>query len=292
MKNPSNFRPAIQTLSALAFNADIKKMVTGGLHTSKAKGLCVPVLNCYSCPSAIGSCPIGSLQNVNGQTTYKIAFYTIGLILVFSILLARLICGFLCPFGFFQDLLHKIPTPKVKVKPSIDKPARYIKYVVLGVMVIILPLFLLTEYGGAIPYFCKYVCPAGTFQAGIPQLLLVPALRQGAGLLFNWKVFLLVLTVIGSVAIPRFFCRYFCPLGAIYSLFNKVALYQMKLDKSTCIDCGKCEEVCPMVVPVRQDINHRECIRCSKCKHVCPTQAISSGFEVGKQVEKESVSVS
>lgn len=291
MKKSKLFRPAIQALSTFAFNADIKKMATGGLHTGQTKGVCVPVLNCYSCPSAIGACPIGSLQNTNGQTTYKIAFYTIGLILVFSILLARLICGFLCPFGFFQDLLHKIPSPKIKVKRAIDKPARLIKYLILGIMVIILPLFLLTDYGAAVPYFCKYVCPAGTAQAGLPQLLLVPALREAAGLLFNWKLFLLVLTILGSILIPRFFCRYFCPLGAIYSLFNKVALYQMRLDKKACIDCGKCEEVCPMAVPVRQDINHRECIRCSKCKHVCPTAAISSGFELARKEEQENAQI-
>lgn len=267
-----------QLAAAVLFNGYAAGFHKGKIFTGKSKAVCVPVLNCYSCPGALGACPIGALQTALGGIRHHFPFYVLGMLMLFGIVLGRVICGLLCPFGLVQDLLHKIPLPKWKVPRKIDKPARYIKYAVLAVLVILLPAFAVTESGVTPPYFCQYICPAGTLEGGIPLLLADSGLRQVAGALFQWKLAVLAAVLLASVVIHRPFCRYLCPLGAFYSLFNRFSFYQMNLDSSRCVGCGQCEKVCPMAVEVTRDCNGPECIRCGKCKEVCPVQAISCGF--------------
>ncbi|MDO4842500.1 MAG: 4Fe-4S binding protein, partial [Phoenicibacter congonensis] len=99
-----------------------------------------------------------------------------------------------------------------------------------------------------------------------------------AGGVFFWKLFLLLAILVSAVLIPRSFCRYLCPLGALYSLFNRFSLYRMELDRAKCVGCKKCEHACPMAVEVTKDINSGECIRCGRCRAACPADAISCGF--------------
>lgn len=266
----------VQILSAVIINGYAVGFARGKIFTGKSKAFCVPVLNCYSCPGALGACPIGSLQAALGGRHFP--FYVLGSLMLFGIVLGRLACGMLCPFGLVQDLLYKIPVPKWNVPKRVDRPARYLKYVVLFVFVIVLPIFAVSENGVAIPYFCKYICPAGTLGGGLPLMAANPRLRDLIGFLFDWKVMVLAAILVSSMFVSRPFCRYLCPLGAFYSIFNKFGFYQMKLDENACIGCGRCERACPMAVEVTKDINGPECIRCGKCKAVCPTKAISSGF--------------
>lgn len=269
---------AIQLVSAALFNGYAAGFQKGRIFTGGSKAVCVPVLNCYSCPGALGACPIGALQTALG-TKRHFPFYVLGTLMLFGVLLGRAVCGLLCPFGLVQDLLHKLPVPKLRVPRKLDRPARYLKYVVLAVLVVLLPALAVTEAGIASPYFCQYLCPAGTLGGGIPLLLADPMLRQVAGALFRWKVVILVVILAASVGICRPFCKYLCPLGAFYSVFNRFSFYQMDLDKSKCVDCKQCEKTCPMNVRVLQNINGLECIRCGSCKTVCPTGAISSAFK-------------
>lgn len=285
MKGPKkprlSFQRTIQLLAAVLFNGYAIGFWKGRIFTGGSKAFCVPVLNCYSCPGALGACPIGSLQSVLGDRRSGFPFYVLGTLMLFGVVLGRAVCGLLCPFGLVQDLLHKIPVKKVKVPTLIDRPARYTKYVILLVIVVLLPAFAPTETGIVSPYFCKYICPAGTLGGGIPLLLSNPSLRQAAGLLFGWKTLVLAAILIASMVIHRPFCKYLCPLGAFYALFNRFSFYQMHLDKSKCVGCGKCERSCPMGVEVTKNINSPECIRCGKCRSVCPAGAVSSGFACG-----------
>ncbi len=282
-----SFQRTMQLLAAILFNGYVIGFGKGKIFTGGSKAFCVPVLNCYSCPGALGACPIGSLQAVLGDRRSGFPFYVLGTLMLFGVVLGRAVCGLLCPFGLVQDLLHKIPVKKVKVPTLIDRPARYGKYVVLLVLVVLLPAFAATETGLAPPYFCKYLCPAGTLGGGIPLLLANPGLRQAAGVLFGWKTLVLAVILIASMFIHRPFCKYLCPLGAFYALFNRFSFYQMHLDRDKCVNCKKCEQTCPMDVEITRQINSPECIRCGKCKNVCPTGAIFSGFTCHTAKERE-----
>lgn len=260
-------RRIIQLYAALLTNANLKGFATGKIYTGDTKKVCVPGLNCYSCPGAVGACPLGALQDSLAQSGRTAPSYILGILLLFGLLLGRLICGFLCPFGLIQELLYKIRTPKLR-KNRFTRVLSYFKYVLLAI-VIAIPII----YAG-IPSFCKYVCPAGTF-GGAVSLLSNPNNTDFFGMLgylFTWKFCVLVAVVVASIFIYRFFCRFICPLGAIYSLFCKISLLGVKLDKDKCIDCGLCVQGCKMDI---KHVGDHECIQCGECISVCPVQAIS-----------------
>lgn len=244
--------------------------------------LCVPGINCYSCPGAMGACPIGAIQAVIGSWNFRFAFYVAGFLLFVGSLIGRLVCGWLCPFGLIQDLLHKIPFPqKIKTFRG-DTILRKLKYVVLVVFVILLPMYLVDLLGQGAPYFCKLICPVGTLEGGIPLALLNQAVRGALGWLYVWKNILLALTLFLAILIYRPFCKYICPLGAIYSAFNSLSIFRYHVDESKCIQCGVCADVCNMGCDPAQNPNSPECIRCGKCKACCPASAISFGCRAVK----------
>lgn len=260
-------RRLIQLYAALLTNANLKGFFTGKIYTGDTKKACVPGLNCYSCPGAVGACPLGALQDSLAQSGKSAPAYILGILLMFGLLLGRLICGFLCPFGLIQELLYKIRTPKLR-KNRFTRVLSYFKYVLLVIMIAV-PLI----YAG-IPSFCKYVCPAGTLEGAVS---LLANIRNSdfygmLGYLFTWKFCLAVAVVVASIFIYRFFCRFICPLGAIYSLFNKISLLGVKLDKDKCIDCGLCVQGCKMDI---KHVGDHECIQCGECISVCPVQAIT-----------------
>ena len=280
VKKQGTIRFWLQVLATCFFNGYFMGIMKKRIYTGKSKGICVPVLNCYSCPSALGACPIGALQTVAGGQKHRISFYTLGILTIFGVLLGRLVCGFLCPFGLFQDLLNRIPLKKMKVPPKIDRTFRYLKYVILLLFVLIFPAFITDQYGTGEPWFCKYICPAGTMEGGLFHVAVNEQLRGLVGTLFYWKVFLLLVVVVGSIKISRFFCRYFCPLGAFYSLFNRFSFHQIQLNEMNCTHCNACEKVCPMDLKVTQELNSGECIRCGKCQAICPESVITSHFSL------------
>lgn len=275
-------RKMIQLISAVIYNLDVKNFLSGSISRSPLKQICVPGLNCYSCPGAVASCPLGSLQNTIAGGRFP--FFITGFLLLTGVLLGRAVCGFLCPFGFIQELLNKIPAligfkkkgktqPRRKYTPlaQLSRKATLCKYAVLILLVICLPLIFYIKDGIASPYFCKWICPAGTLEAGIPLILSNEMLRSAAGFLFGWKTLILVITIIWSIAVYRPFCRYICPLGAIYSFFNKIAAVGVAVDTDKCLQCGKCIAACKMDT---LSVNDRECIRCGECILECPAKAI------------------
>ena len=279
VKKQERNRHLFQLAAAVLLNGYARGFMSGKLYTGKGKYLCVPVLNCYSCPGALGACPIGAMQAVAGGSRHNLSFYIVGTLMLIGTVFGRLACGFLCPFGFLQDLLHKLPVPKLRLPQKADRFLRWIKYVLLAFFVLLLPALVVNPFGQGTPWFCKYLCPAGTLEGGVFHMIANPQLRQMAGVLFTWKVAVLALVLAGAVFIERFFCKYLCPLGAFYGLFNRFAFFRMQIDKHGCIDCGKCESVCPMNVKVREDINSAECIRCGRCRAACPAGAVRSSFQ-------------
>ena len=273
-------RLAIQGLAALIQNADLKGFFTGQISQSATKAFCVPGLNCYSCPGAVGACPIGALQNSLSGMTFRFPYYVLGLLIFFGAFLGRAVCGFLCPFGFLQDLLNKIPFPKKIRTFKADRGLRRLKYVVLAVLVIIVPVF-----AKMTPAFCKYLCPSGTL-SGILLAIADSRLFALLGSTFVWKVSILIACVLLAVAIYRPFCKYLCPLGAFYAPFNKVALVGMSCDGNACVSCGACAETCGMGVDPSEEPNDPECIRCGACIKACPAKALSYEFGLGAGAKK------
>lgn len=273
-------RHGIQALWALLTNSYLIGFFHGKIYKGKLKNLCVPGMNCYSCPGALGACPIGAMQAVIGNWNFKLAFYVSGFLIFVGAVMGRLVCGFLCPFGLVQDLLHKIPFPK-KIKTFYgDRVLRKLKYLILLVFVILMPMFVVDLLGQGAPYFCKLICPVGTLEGGIPLVLLNQTLRSALGWLYMWKVAILAVLLILSVVIYRPFCKYICPLGGIYSVFNKVSIFRYYVDQDKCIGCGACAKVCDMGCDPVKDANSLECIRCGRCKQVCPTKAVNFSVSV------------
>ena len=270
-------RLAIQGIAALIQNANFKGFITGTIYQGGLKTVCVPGLNCYSCPGAVGACPIGALQNTLSGLSIKFPYYVLGFLIFFGAVLGRAVCGFLCPFGLLQDLLNRIVPSRKKRSLKNDRKLRYVKYIVLLVLVIAVPMA-----AKLTPAFCKFFCPSGTL-SGVLLVIADSRLVSILGGRFAWKVCILLAVVIMSVMFYRPFCKYLCPLGAIYAPFNKVALLHMACDRTACVNCGACAATCGMGVDPSADPNDMECIRCGECIKVCPARALSYEFGLEKR---------
>ena len=272
-------RKIVQVAAFGYSNTYIGNFISGQIYKGRWKQFCNPGMNCYSCPAARLACPIGAMQAVSGSMNFKLRFYVIGFVLALGVVFGRAICGFFCPFGLIQELIYKIPFPKKKLW----KWLTYVKYVLLAVFVVIMPVTMVNELGMSSPAFCEYICPAGTLEGGIPLLSTHPELRATLGALFSVKACILIITLIGCLSVCRFFCKVMCPLGAIYGLLNKVSIYHMECNKKTCVSCGKCHNICPMDVDPVKNPNSAECIRCGKCVASCPKESLALKFVYGKK---------
>lgn len=277
-------RTAIQTVSSLVSNLYLAGFVKGRIYTGATKVICVPGLNCYSCPGAIGSCPLGALQSVIAYYKYQISFYATGTLMLFGIIAGRFICGYACPFGFFQDLLHKIPSRKITLSKKFSW-LTHTRYFLLVLLVIVLPALLVNYFGEGNPWFCKVICPAGTLFGAYPLMLTNPRLFSAAGTLFIIKTTIAIAVVVACIFFWRFFCRFLCPLGAIYGLFNPISLMQYTCVKHECIRCGACKKKCGMGLDPVKDLKSPQCIRCGSCKSACNQGAIR--FTVGLKDERK-----
>lgn len=283
LKRHGRIRLMVQAVFAALSNGYMKGFSKGKIFTGATKYVCVPGMNCYSCPGAMGACPIGSLQASLTTKQFSATLYVLGFISVFGALLGRFVCGFLCPFGLIQDLLFKIPFIKKLRRLPGEKFLRALRYVFLAFFVILLPLCVMDAAGLGYPWFCKYVCPVGTLEGGIPLVLLSKTLRGTVGFLYTWKIVILIVILVLSLILFRPFCRYICPLGALYGLFNKISLYRFRVDRTKCTECGACQKACKLDIAVWKNPNSIDCIRCGDCKAVCPQEAIGNIIELGKK---------
>ncbi len=282
-------RKLVQVASALLQNCRWTGWGKNLIYTGALKNFCVPGMNCYSCPAAIGACPIGALQAVVGSRK-KFPFYVAGYLALIGVLLGRFVCGWLCVFGLVQELLYKIPVPKLTVPKRLDKALRRLKYVFLVVFVLLLPAFLKVNNGlSSVPYFCKLVCPVGILEGAIPLAVLDEGVRGQLGLLFHWKLLILILIVVLSMVIHRPFCKYVCPLGAFYGLFQRVSFLQLKVDREKCTGCGACSRQCGMNVDVVHNPNSAECIRCGACTKACPAGALHFNIRNQKNINDRNI---
>ncbi|MGP1440643.1 MAG: 4Fe-4S binding protein [Treponema sp.] len=297
-------RHYIQALGFIVTNAHMRGFFNGELYQGSIKKMCFPVLNCYSCPGAISGCPIGSIQATINSSRMKppykfhLPYYVVGLTALFAIAMGRFYCGYVCPFGFYQDLLDKIPVKKIKVPHKLDNVLRWMKFVFLGVAVFLLPFFVPYFFLGkyAYPFFCKYVCPQGVLVGAIPHIIydyfmrdaesrqILPLLRY----LFLNKFAIFIIISIACMFIYRLFCRYICPLGAFLGLFNPISIYRFKINDK-CIHCNKCQKACKMNIPVFRVPNSFDCIRCDECIKACPVNAIEKEYPFSTFVNNSAI---
>ena len=248
-----------QFIFFLLQNPFLKNFFTGRIYQGRLKHVCTPGLNCYSCPAAAMSCPIGAAQ-------HNINLYVSGFLITVGLVFGRFICGFVCPMGWVQDLLYRIKSPKLILRL---RYLRYVKYVVLILFVIILPMI----FGN--PWFCAYICPSGTLFAAIPLIAANDFLRELIGMQFILKLAIAIAVVVLSVFILRIFCRVLCPLGAIYGLFNRIAFMRMGCDTDKCVACGSCSLACHIKIDPVLEPNSPECFRCGDCVKACKQKAKS-----------------
>ncbi len=270
LKAITRLRTFIQIIAAIITNGYVEGWIfKPHLYVGNIKAILPPILNCYACPGAFPSCPMGSLQHY--MVIQAFPYYIIGSMILFGAFIGRLFCAWACPFGLFQDILHKIPTRKFKM----PRWFRFCKYAFLILTVFLLP-FIISD-----TVFCK-LCPDGALVGGIPQMLLNSELHHLAGTLFWTKIAILAVIIIVVILINRFFCRAVCPMGAFMAFFNKISLLQMVVDQQACDKCNMCKEVCPVDIAVYESPDSPECIRCGQCTS-CPKGAVRFGTIFSKK---------
>ena len=193
VKKQERFRTGFQLAFTALTNGYVQGFVQGKIYQGPSKEVCLPGLNCYSCPGALGACPIGAMQAIANDRNFTM--------------------------------------------------------------------------------------PSGTLMAGWPLALFNEGLRTALGFLFVWKSVILIVLILLSLMIYRPFCRYLCPLGAVYGLFNKLSLYRLRVDEARCTGCGACKASCRLNIDPRKTPNSLECIRCGRCVKACDAGALRRGIK-------------
>lgn len=256
------FRLPIQVFSFAFHRLGIFRKLPGGWHAPipRTSGITC-TLNCQACELAWLGCPIGMLQQY--VINFRFPFYVFGVVLAFGTALGRAICGWLCPFGLILDTCNKVCTHRYK--PS--NKLRFVRYFFLGGIVL----------GAALTgtiLWCRYIC-FGALLGVVPYWLTWQTV-SAFWLIYHLGLFAFYFTF-SYFTHGRAWCRYFCPLGAIFSLLNPFSLIKRKYDFKWCTQCDKCKEVCPMGLdPTDDDLYSKlDCIKCGRCVRECKSNALT-----------------
>jgi polyferredoxin len=208
------------------------------------------------------------------MTIHKFPYLVTSFLAFVGLSTGSMACGWLCPFGLLQDIMHKIKSVKIRVPEKLTG----MRYLVLLFLVILLP-YITQE-----TWFSK-LCPMGTLQAALPWAVwnpIIPVYGEPAvavgtlGILFGVKIVILLSFLGLFVLAKRPFCRLICPLGAILGFFNRYSFIGIKVDKKDCAGCHSCREKCPVDINVGDDPAASTCVRCFECLD-CPNVSVSAG---------------
>ena len=194
----------------------------------------------------------------------------LGAVILVTVFMGRFFCGFLCAFGslndFFWFISQKLFKFRFRVSEKTDRMLKLLKYVLLLFIIVTMWTFtLITISSTANPWtiFGMYASVTGWSDPG--YLLSVGGL-------------LLLLIIMGSMFIERFFCRYLCPLGAIFALISRIRLFRIKKPRTECGACKLCSYHCAMGIPLHRTdtISSGECIDCFACIETCPRNNVTA----------------
>lgn len=234
-------------------------------HTLSEAGIAIPILGSASIHSL---CPFGGVVTIytlltTGRFVQKIhesAIVMLGVVGVTSILFGSAFCGWLCPLGSIQEWIGKLGRKLFKRKynnvipAKLDRVLRLFKYVVLVWIIYVTAVSAKLVFEDYDPYYALFNFWSGEV---VWQALVVLGLTLG-----------------GALIIERPWCRYACPLGAMLGLTNKISIFRIKRNASTCINCSKCDRACPMKVEIsnKGKVRGLECNSCLKCtsENACP----------------------
>ena len=222
--------------------------------------ICSPVFHCYACPLAAFGCPLGVLAQFSAL--HVIPFVTIGILVIVGAFMGTMVCGWMCPFGLLQDLAAKVPWRKFQLPSWVG----YGRYVMLGVTVLAIPYFFGEDH---ILFICR-ICPAGALEAGVPGMVQQAMANEPVVWPSMVKLVILGVFLVAIFLVKRPWCRIFCPLGGIFSLFNRVSVVFMGLNKEACTQCNRCHTLCDINVKPDQQPNDTSCIRCYDCTKCGP----------------------
>jgi polyferredoxin/major membrane immunogen (membrane-anchored lipoprotein) len=189
------------------------------------------------------------------------------LLIISTMLFGRFFCGFMCAFGTLGDAVHFIGSKVFKIKyrmpEEADRKLKWVKYALLVILII------------------TWIAGIGVFSGWSPwdafgSLLALPPDFAYAFQSLTIGTILLLLIIIGSLFVERFFCRYFCPMGAIFALSSKLRIAKIKKTRTGCGKCMVCTNSCKMGIPLYQSdkVSSRECIACMKCVSACPRKNV------------------
>ena len=296
-------RKLIQFFSFLIFNA----VVFGWAPTP----LLLPILNGLGTPQKTVGDAFAALQLILYDAVFP--WLPIASFLLIAIVLGRATCGWICPFGFIQDLLGYIKRKHKEISPMTHEDMVNVKYGILAITLFVSVASALTLVAGAGLGFRRtfgifaqapfeVLSPANTLFSTLPSILLnarytIPTWLETGDVIGNilngivsmpilfWVQFVIVgFIIVLGVYVPRSWCRYFCPHGAALAFLNRFSFLGLKreLVKCTKAECHACVEVCPMKVPILdlpwEKFTDPECIYCLKCVGACETKAIKPKF--------------
>ena len=185
------------------------------------------------------------------------------LLIIATVIFGRFFCGFMCAFGTLGDAIHflgrKVFKLNYRMPEDVDKKLKWVKYILLA--------FLIFTWITGIGVFAGW-SPWDAFGS----LLTLPPDFSYAFTSLTIGTILLLFIVIGSLFVERFFCRYLCPMGAIFSLASLLKIAKIKKTRTNCGKCKVCSNNCKMGIPLYQSdvVSSGECIACMKCVSACP----------------------
>ncbi len=227
-------------------------------------------------------------------------FIIIALFVLVGTLMGRTFCGWACPFGFMQDLVAMLPIPKYKVSKRTNKESQNISVFILWTFVAMAVIIGINEFLGQsikdavgpfadMPY--SVFDPAGTWFVTLYYIAAWnawPKIEDPFQIFTFWgqysvlfwiRIFFFLIVFVLMLFIPRAYCRYFCPTGAILSYFSPYGLPMISRNLPLCDECGDCVTVCPMGVPILDytdgKVRDSMCIQCMDCVDVCHSSALS-----------------